>query len=311
MTDLYLIQPQVEVARWGWDIAIFLWLVGLSGMGTLAYYWLRKAPLAYMALATVILGLIVVFSHLTRWWNLPAAVFYALINFSFNLHSWMMLGVLFLSVQALLTLLLALHHFGPLRSRAQAGVGWAVALVAATDRFATSNLALGLVGAFGVLVTVYSGFLLTQAVGVPLWNTALLPILWVVSAGVAVLALIELFHLRGWIDEGVAKFGMKLALASDSLKLLMLFAFVYVGLSASSAGARAGAAELSSGALAPMLWIGVIGLGILVPMGVTAYTLTVRKNVMLIAFAAVLALAGGLLLRASVLLAGKFDPLLL
>jgi len=311
MSDLSLIQPQVEVARWGWDIAIFLWLVGLSGMGTLAYYWVRKPPLAYMALITVVLGLIVVFSHLTRWWNLPAAVFYALVNFSFNLHSWMMLGVLFLSAQALLALLLALHHFSPLRRRVQPGAGWTGALLAAIDRFAGSNLALGVVAAFGVLVTVYSGFLLTQAVGVPLWNTALLPILWVVSAGVAVLALIELFHLRGWVDEGVAKIGLQLALASDSLKLLMLVAFLYVGLSAGSAGARAGAAELLSGNLAPMLWIGVIGLGIMVPMGVTAYTLTVRKNTLLVAGAALFALAGGLLLRAGILLAGKFDPTLI
>jgi protein NrfD len=160
-----------------------------------------------------------------------------------------------------------------------------------------------------VLCTVYSGFLLTQAVGVPLWNTALLPILWVFSAGVAVLALLELFHLKGWVDHSVAQAGMKIALAADSLKLLMLAAFIYVGLSASSSGARAGAAEMLMGGVAPLLWIGVIGLGILVPMGVSAYTLTVRKNVLLVAGAAVLALLGGLFLRASVLMAGKFDSL--
>ncbi len=40
-TNLY---AQVDVAKWGWDIAIFLWLVGISGMSTLAYYWVRRAP---------------------------------------------------------------------------------------------------------------------------------------------------------------------------------------------------------------------------------------------------------------------------
>lgn len=29
----------------------------------------------------------------------------------------------------------------------------------------------------GVAATAYSGFLLTQAVGVPLWNTAIIPVL--------------------------------------------------------------------------------------------------------------------------------------
>ena len=48
---------------------------------------------------------------------------------------------------------------------------------------------------------------LAQAVGVPLWNTALIPVLWVVSAGVSVLALLEIFHLKGWIDDAVAAGG--------------------------------------------------------------------------------------------------------
>ena len=31
----------------------------------------------------------------------------------------------------------------------------------------------------GVAATAYSGFLLTQAVGVPLWTTAAIPVLWI------------------------------------------------------------------------------------------------------------------------------------
>ena len=305
-------QAQVDVARWGWDIAIFLWLVGISGMSTLAYYWVRRAPVAYVALAGVMLGMVVVFSHLSRWWNLPVAVFWALWEFSFNWGSWMMLGIALLSVQAVICLLLAAQHLR-IEERLPVIKTWPVvpAVLAWIPRLARNNVLLAVFGGFGVMVTAYSGFLITQAVGVPLWNTALIPILWVVSAGVAVLALLELFHLKGWIDERVSHTVTKMAVAGDAIKLAMLFTFLYVGLSAGSAGAREGAATLLYGSLAPMLWIGVIGLGALVPVAVSLYTMRFGERRSLVFAGALFALAGGLLLRASVLLAGKFDPLVL
>ena len=312
MTNFSGIQSQVDVARWGWDIAIFLWLVGISGMSTFAYYWVRRAPLAYAALATVLLGLAVVFSHLSRWWNLPRAFFYAVLDFSFNWGSWMMLGILLLSIQAVICLVLAADHFR-LGERFPALLKWPLVptLLAWVPRLARSNGLLAIFAGFGVMVTAYSGFLITQAVGVPLWNTALIPVLWVVSAGVSVLALLEIFHLKGWIDERVSHTVTRLAVASDGVKLAMLFTFLYVGLSASSAGARDGAATLLYGSLAPMLWIGVVVLGALVPVGVSLYSLKFGERRGLVFVAALFALGGGLLLRASVLLAGKFDPLVL
>jgi protein NrfD len=305
-------QSQIEVAHWGWDIAIFLWLVGLSGMGSFAYFWLRRAPLAYMTLITVVIGLAVVFSHLSRWWNLPVAIFHAIINFSFNWHSWMMIGIALLSVQMLLTLVLSLYHFDLLkRFPALANYGWATAWLKWIPALARSNGVLAIMAAFGVLVTIYSGFLLTQAVGVPLWNTALIPILWVFSAGVAVLDVLDLFHLKGWIEDAIDRMLMKLTLVMEAIKLMMLGAFVYVGLSASTPGARAGTEALVSGDLAVMFWFGVVLFGALIPMLAVGYSLGVRKYKAVIAVGAVLGLIGGLLLRSSVLMAGKFDTLVL
>ncbi len=309
MTTFPDMQSQVDVARWGWDIAVFLWLVGLSGMGTFAYYWLRRAPLAWMTLGTVLAGLVVVFSHLSRWWNLPVAVFHALVDFSFNWGSWMMIGIALLSIQALVTMLLCAHHVALRRGWATAGGGLLPALAKLAAAVAARRVPLALVAAFGVLVTIYSGFLLTQAVGVPLWNTSLLPILWVFSAGVAVLDVLDLFHLQGWIEEAIDRTLMKLTLVMESIKLMMLGAFVYVGVTGTSAGARQGAGDLVSGDLAVMFWVGVILLGALAPMGAVAYSLGVRKIRPVVAVGAVLGLAGGLLLRASILLAGRYETL--
>jgi len=302
MNELQHLFPQAAITHWSWVIAFFLWFAGISGMGMLAYYWLRRRAMAYLVLATAVVGTLLVASHLTRWWNLPAALFHTLMNFSFNFGSWMLLGILLLCIHTVFCAVVAAHHWG-------AGSRWpALALV---DRLAQSNAFLGAGAAVGVLVTIYSGFLLTQAVGVPLWNTSLIPALWVVSAGAAVLALVELFALKGWVEHSAAAFGQKMALGVETFKLIMVLAFLHVGMSAASAGARAGATERAAGALAPMMWIGVVGLGVLVPIAVGALALKGRASHAMVAAAAVLGLLGGLLLRAAVLLAGYYDPIVL
>jgi len=303
------LQAQVQVAHWGWDIALFLWFVGLSGMGTFAYYWLRRAPLAYMTFITGALGLMVVFSHLTRWWNLPAALFHAVINFSFNWESWMMLGIVMLSVHMVLTLVLCVYHLDlPRRFPALADLGWITAILRWVPPLATNRLMLMFTAAFGVCVTMYSGFLLMEAVGVPLWSTLWLPILWVVSAGVAVLDMLDLMHLRGWIEDAIDRFLMKMTLLVESVKLVVLGIFIWIGYTGVP-GAQAGAQSLTTGDLAPMFWLGVVLMGAIVPMTVAGYTLKVRKIKALVAVGAILGLVGGLLLRGSILLAGNYDSL--
>ena len=46
MMDLSDFTAQVQAAHWGWTIALFLWLVGLSGMGMFLNNWLttRSVP---------------------------------------------------------------------------------------------------------------------------------------------------------------------------------------------------------------------------------------------------------------------------
>ena len=42
MIELTSFTPQLQAAHWGWTIAIFLWLVGLAGMGFFLNYWIRQ-----------------------------------------------------------------------------------------------------------------------------------------------------------------------------------------------------------------------------------------------------------------------------
>jgi len=298
--DLHL---QVDVAHWGWSIAWFLWFVGIAGMGSVAYYFVRRSALIITIFASLTIGLLLVVSHLGRWWNLPRTLYLMVLDFDFNLTSWMLLGIVTLSVHLVLTLLLLIGHL-PALTRRIAWLKW-------TETLRAQAGYRGLFAGVGAFATVYSGFLLTQAAGIPLWNTSLIPILWVVSGSIAAIAVIELLYVLGLVDANVSAAGVRIGMVLDGVKLLAVLGFLHVALSYGSAGARYGAILMTQGDLALMLWGGVIGIGILVPLAIGAYTLLREKRKSLLAVSAVCALSGVFFLRAAVLLAGTFEPLVL
>lgn len=293
---------QNDVAHWGWSIAWFLWFVGIAGMGSVAYYFVRQAALAYVIIGTLSVGLMFVVSHLGRWWNLPQTLWLMISNGIFNWGSWMLIGIVMLSVHFFLSVVIVAAHLP--WTRGLPFLKW-------TGALARHSAYLAAYAALGFGSTIYSGFLLTQAAGIPLWNTSLIPLMWVISGSVATIAVIELLYLFGWVDASVSTLFAKLALGLDTLKLLAVLAFLHVALSFGSAGARYGATVMTSGDLALMTWGGVIALGIVLPLALGAYTLFVKKNRVLLAVSAVATLAGVFFLRAAVLLAGVWEPLVL
>lgn len=293
--DVYF---QADVARWTWTIAWFMWLAGIAGMVSVAYFFVPRAPLAYLIFGSLVISLLLVISHLSRWWNLPAVLFNALITWTFNWGSWMMLGIAFLSLHLLLVLFLAVGH---LRLSEMRWLRW-------TRRLQQSRPFLGIFAFLGVMVAVYSGFTLSQA-GVPLWNSALIPVLWLISGAVSALAVLVLFSLLGWVDERVSAFGVPIGMGLFAVKLLAVLTFLHVGLTVGSAGARIGAHEMAYGQYALMTWVGVIGMGILVPLAIGAYTLFKGKSKPLLVVSSLAVLAGAFMLRAVLLFAGAFEPL--
>lgn len=289
MTNFVDMTAQVQIANWGWTIAIFLWLVGLSGMGMLVNYWLRQKALVYVCTLSGIVGTLFVLGHLARLSNLIPAAFNALTSMNFNLHSWMMIGILLLAAQCLIGIVYSLALAGTLGN----GKAWS-----------QNHVFNGIVAAVGVAVTIYSGFLLTQAVGVTLWNTALIPVLWIISGLASAFAAVALLSSFGLLQTEFEGGVHRVGLWTEVAELIALFAFVHVGLTAVSPAARMGAEALLSGPQAVMFWLGVVAVGIIVPMIVNA----VMKNRTGAMIAGVCALVGALLLRASVLLSGYYDP---
>lgn len=291
---------QADISHWTWTIAAFLWFVGIAGMGSVAYYFVRGKALGITIFASLVIGLLFVVSHLSRWWNLPIALFNAVLEWSFNFQSWMFWGFLILSVHLVFALVVLIRHLDFLRN---------YSLLRMIGDVADNNLFLGVLGAVGFMATVYSGFLIAAASGIPFWNTALIPVLWVISASVAAVALIELYHVFGWTDEKAASIGMRLGLGLDVMKLLAILAFLYIAATVGTIGAQYSAGLMISGDLAGFTWIGIIGIGILLPMILAVFSMKFgeRKPVMLVS--SIAALVGVFMLRATILLAGVWEPL--
>ena len=293
---------QVDIAHWGWSIAWFLWFVGIAGMGSVAYFFVRKAALSYVIFGSLVVGLLLVVSHLGRWWNLPRTLWVMVTNGIFNYTSWMIIGILMLSVHLVASAILVAANLPWLR-----GIGW----LAWTRALNRSNAFVAAYALLGLGATVYSGFLITQAAGIPLWNSSLIPLLWVVSGAIAAIAVLELLYVFGLVESSVSSFAIRLGLGLDAVKLLAILAFLHVALSFGSAGARLGATAMASGEFALMTWGGVVGIGILVPLVIGAYSVFVKKSKALLVVSSVAALAGVFFLRAVVLLAGAWEPLVL
>lgn len=293
--DIY---TQEQVAGWGWLIAIFLWLAGMAGMGSVAYYWYRKASMAYTLLISIVLALIFVIADLTRPWNVPNAILTALVSGTYNWYSWMALGIILLLIQTLLLLIVSANHVFKGRMRG-------LALIAESKTY------LIILGFFGFLVTIYSGFLISQASGISLWNTPAIPILWILSASTCAVALIEIFvSASPETMSEIKETGVRIGFSIDVFEIFTILAFLYTAFTIGTVGASLDAEMILFGELSPLFWIGVIGLGTLYPALVGAYTILTRKiNRPLIISAAVLALIGALLLRYIILVGGVYEPL--
>jgi formate-dependent nitrite reductase membrane component NrfD len=116
-----------------------------------------------------------------------------------------------------------------------------------------------------ILVVAYSGFVMNYVNGIPFWNSALLPLLFVVFGILGGLAL--LLPVLPAADRGEALRLMPLLVcASASLLALYLWSATYMG-----PAARRSVRELIQGGLALYLWGGIGVCGVAVPALATLY----------------------------------------
>ena len=294
-----LVDPGLQV--WGWEIPVYLFLGGLvAGMMVISGYflfsgrWRNARSACYvlpgLSLALLSLGMLALFldlEHKLFVWRLYTT-FEPLSPMSWG--AW----ILILVYPALLANLL-LRVPPALRRRAPA-------LGALSDRLIERPVALRWVGAlnmlWGGLLGIYTGVLLSALGARPLWNSALLGPLFLVSGLSAAAALVHLIAPDVQERELLAK--------ADNGFLLTELAFLalfLIGLLSSSQAHVAAAGLLLGGPFGAFFWVAVIGIGIVLPLAIQL--LAVEHRVAHTPIAPLLVIAGGLALRFVIVQAGQ------
>ena len=136
---------------------------------------------------------------------------------------------------------------------------------------------IGIVFAFAVAA--YTGFLLGVVKAFPLWNNAVLPILFVVSAlsaGLAATSLVGLLVDRERVEQ---MWLIKKSHVILSAIEMVVLATMLVIVSAGSVEGAASVYSLVAGQYAPAFWGGIVLLGLVAPFIIEGYPVFITKRV--------------------------------
>ena len=171
---------------------------------------------------------------------------------------------------------------------------------------------LEIVGAvLGICVAIYTGCLLGVCKTFPLWNNALLPILFLVSAmsaGAASVLLVAVFrHADEFNKAGVLK---KFHFCLPIIEIVLVASLCFITSYNSPAGFDS-VMSMVAGTWAPLFWIGLVLIGLVVPTGLETWLLFFsakefeesKKAHMISAASDAGVLIGGFLLRFLVVMA--------
>jgi formate-dependent nitrite reductase membrane component NrfD len=294
----------VQQSAWGWQIAAYLFLGGLGGavgalgigierfvnkdgrIGLLSAMW----GFVFLAVGSglLVLDLLNPFNAIFFWRNPGSWIFWGILSLSGYLVSSVLYSVACAKDSPFLR---------PIADTFPKLQEW-------------QNVT-GIVSiALGTFVTVYTGFLLSAAQGIPLWHNAGLPVLFTISAfstGCAflMLALWSRRHELHNLFNGIAK----LDAALIGAEVVVLFALY-------NSAIHSGAAWYSVNSLLGN-WVFVVGflaLGLIVPLAIELFEImsdgeseASRMAARLLPLVSVFILIGGYLLRRFMLLGGYYQ----
>jgi formate-dependent nitrite reductase membrane component NrfD len=163
-----------------------------------------------------------------------------------------------------------------------------------------------LAGLAALGITVYTGFVLNTVKGVPFWNSTLLPLLFVLCGLLGGFGLSVVIALIGDINLAAAETGSRWLLI---INILLIIVYLWSAANREATGRRS-VMEQMRGTLAPMFWIGIVALGIIVPAMIAFLSYFAGEiSAFLLVAGVACEIAGGLALRYCILKAGAYKPL--
>ena len=157
---------------------------------------------------------------------------------------------------------------------------------------------------FAFLTVIYTGLLLGYSQPIALWRTALLPVLFFVSAvSTGIMAIILIGQYLG-MGEGQLALLAHLDAVILLFEMFVLIVFIYNAYRIIES--RFSAKRILGGPVAPVFWLGVVICGLILPFFLELF----GGGGTVAALAALLGLFGGLCLRYSILAGGSLIPLI-
>ncbi|MBI5403864.1 MAG: polysulfide reductase NrfD [Ignavibacteriae bacterium] len=297
----HLVDPVMHI--YGWEIAVYLFLGGLvAGMMIVSGYFLyrgREKEDTCSCLYLPTLGIIL----------LSIGMFALFLDLDYKVHVWRMYTtfqiaspmswgawILILVYPALiLNMIIRLPWYLPTKLKFL--FTWSEKLNSNPNYVK----AVGIINmVLGIMLGVYTGILLSSFGARPLWNSAILGLLFLVSGLSTASALVHLITKNKEESITLAKADNGFLMA----ELVILFLFI-IGLLSSTQVHINAADIILSGAYAPAFWVFVVGLGIVIPLIIQS--LAVRHKIKHTPVAPIMVIAGGLVLRFVIVYAGQLS----
>jgi formate-dependent nitrite reductase membrane component NrfD len=164
-----------------------------------------------------------------------------------------------------------------------------------------------LAGIMAFAVAIYTGIILKNVKGVPFWNSALLPLLFVLCGILGGFGLSVVIALNGGdVNLTAAETGSRWLLVANALLIVI---YLWRASVRESVGKQS-VLEQIHGQSAPVFWGGIVILGIIIPLSVTISSLIVGEiSSAVLIIGVVCEVIGGLALRYCMLKAGAYEPL--
>lgn len=294
-----MIDPAMHI--WGWEIPVYLFLGGLvAGMMMISGYFLFRGrqkematsclTLPLLSVVLLSLGMFALFLDLAHRW------YFWRMYMTFQPASPMSWGswILLLVYPALIANAL-------IRPPAWL-TGRLPVLIALSERIGSRSANVKFIGIanmlLGAMLGVYTGILLSAFGARPLWNSSILGLLFLTSGLSSAAAFVHLVARE--------EFEQKLLAKADNAFLtieIVIIGMFLIGLLSSTAVHSEAAMLLLTGPYAPVFWVFVIGLGIIIPLIVQS--LAVNHKVAHTPVAPILVVLGGLILRFVIVQAGQ------
>lgn len=166
-----------------------------------------------------------------------------------------------------------------------------------------------IMAALCILVAIYAGMLMSFVRAIPLWNTGLLPMSYVVSGLWSGAEILLAIHLLSGAPVEQIELWIRILLPSFALILILYL----ISVNTSSKIGKDSVKRIVAGDLALLFFVGAVFIGLIIPISVVLYSLTVgiaSVPVALLLMAIVCGLVGDLTVRYCILKGGLYSPVI-